>query len=72
MHAVLAAADALNSPAAVLLGAPTYYQRFGFQPAQPFGVLPPNPGWAQHFQIRTLTTWTGRTPGAFRYAPAFD
>lgn len=72
MHAVLAAADALGSPAAVLLGDPTYYRRFGFQLAQPLGVLPPNPGWAQHFQIRTLTTWTGRTPGVFRYALAFD
>ncbi len=70
MHAVLAAADALDSSEAVLLGDPGYYQRFGFQPAQPLGVLPPDPEWAHHFQIRTLTSWTG-THGIFRYAPAF-
>lgn len=71
MHAVLAAADALDSPEAVLLGDPGYYQRFGFQPAQPLGVIPPDQDWAQHFQIRTLTRWNDETKGTFRYAPAF-
>lgn len=72
MHAVIAAADALDEPAAVLLGDPRYYQRFGFRLAQPLGVFPPDPRWARHFQIRKLTTWTHRTRGAFCYAPAFD
>lgn len=71
MHAVLAAADALDFPEAVLLGEPAYYRRFGFQLAQPLGVLPPDPEWEPHFQIRTLTTWTDRRRGVFRYAPAF-
>lgn len=39
MHAVLAAADALDEPAVVLLGDPGYYRRFGF-------MLGPNPGCA--------------------------
>lgn len=72
MHAVLAAADALGSPEAVLLGDPGYYQRFGFRLAEPLGVIPPDPAWTPHFQIRTLTTWTASTRGRFRYAPAFD
>jgi putative acetyltransferase len=71
MHAVLAAADALDAPAVCLLGNPHYYRRFGFQLAQPLGVLPPDPGWAQHFQIRTLHHWTGRARGTFHYASAF-
>jgi putative acetyltransferase len=72
MHAVLAAADALDLSEAVLLGDPAFYHRSGFQLARPLGVLPSNPGWAEHFQIRTLTSWTNQRQGAFRYAPAFD
>jgi putative acetyltransferase len=70
MHAVLGAADALDLPEAILLGDTGYYRRFGFRPAQSLGVIAPDPGWGQHFQIRTLTRWNG-TRGAFRYAPAF-
>lgn len=63
IHAVLAAADALNEPAVVLLGDPGYYRRFGFVLARPLGVLPPDPHWAEHFQIRTLNTWNNSMRG---------
>lgn len=72
MHAVLAAADALDQPAVVLLGDPAYYGRFGFVPAASLGVLPPEPGWAPHFQVRRLTAWDPALRGTFRYAPAFE
>jgi putative acetyltransferase len=72
MHGVLAAADALNEPAVVLLGDPGYYRRFGFVLAQPFGLLPPDPGWTEYFQVRPLTTWDGSLRGTFHYARAFD
>src|SRR4051812_49481766 len=36
MDAVLAAADAADIPLIVLLGAPQYYSRFGFRPANEF------------------------------------
>ena len=72
MHAVLAAADALDEPAVVLLGDPGYYRRFGFVLAAPLGVLPPDPSWAEHFQLRRLTAWDASLRGAFYYAPAFD
>jgi putative acetyltransferase len=70
-HAVLAAADALNEPAVVVLGAPSYYGRFGFLPALPMGILPTDPGWSEHLQVRPLTAWDCSLHGTFHYAPAF-
>ncbi len=72
MHGVLAAADALDEPCVVLLGDVAYYSRFGFELAEPLGVLPQNPGWSEHFQVRRLATWSNSLRGTFRYAPAFD
>ena len=72
MHGVLAAADALEEPAVVLLGDPGYYRRFGFQLAQPLGILPTDPNWAEHFQVRLLNAWDGSLRGTFHYAAAFD
>ena len=43
VHAVLAAADALDEPGVVLLGHPAYYARFGFVPAAEVGIEPPVP-----------------------------
>jgi len=72
MHAVLAAADALDEPAVVLLGDLGYYRKFGFQLAEPLGILPTDPHWAEHFQVRPLNAWDGSLRGTFRYATAFD
>ncbi|MDQ4020322.1 MAG: N-acetyltransferase [Actinomycetota bacterium] len=72
MHAVLAAADALDEPAVALLGDPGYYSRFGFVAGATLGVLPPVPEWAGHFQVRPLHSWDDSRRGTFRYAPAFD
>lgn len=72
MHAVLAAADALNAQAVVLLGDPAYYRRFGFVLAATVGLLPPDPAWSEHFQVRLLHAWDGSLRGSFRYSPAFD
>lgn len=72
MHTVLGAADALGAPAVVLLGDPDYYRRFGFVRADELGVLPPEPAWGRHFQLRTLTAWQGGPVGTFRFAPAFS
>ncbi|WP_201931855.1 GNAT family N-acetyltransferase [Nocardioides donggukensis] len=71
MHGVLAAADALDEPAVVLLGDAGYYRRFGFEPARPLGVVPVHPEWVPHFQVRRLHTWTAALRGTFHYAPAF-
>ena len=72
LHAVLAAADALELPLVGLLGSPDYYGRFGFVAATSVGVDPPDPGWGAHFQVRTLSAYDAGIRGRFRYAPAFD
>jgi putative acetyltransferase len=72
LHAVLAAADALDEPAVALLGDPAYYSRFGFVPGATRGILPPVPEWGRHFQVRLLNAWDDSLHGTFRYAQAFD
>jgi putative acetyltransferase len=72
MHAVLGAADALDEPLVALLGEPAYYARFGFQPAHMHDIAPPDDGWGDYFQVRTLTAHDPRVRGTFRYAPPFD
>jgi putative acetyltransferase len=72
MHAVLGAAEALGEPAVVLLGSPAFYGRFGFEPADAYGVAAPDPAWGEHFMLRRLTAWDATIAGAFRYPAAFD
>lgn len=72
MHAVIAAADALDYPLVVLLGHLDYYPRFGFVPASQLGVLAPEPRWGDHFQARPLATWSPGLRGTFRYAAPFE
>ena len=72
MDALLTAADAADVPLVVLLGAPRYYSRFGFRPAEELGVMPPEPEWEDAFQARPLTAYTDALAGPFRYAPAFS
>jgi putative acetyltransferase len=71
VHAVLAAADALDLAGVALLGDPRFYARFGFVAAADLGIRPPVAEWAEHFQVRPLTAGTAGRPGTFRYPPAF-
>jgi putative acetyltransferase len=72
MHAALGAADALGYTVVVLLGHLDYYPRFGFQAASTLGIVPTDPAWGDHFQARTLSTWSPELAGLFRYASPFD
>jgi putative acetyltransferase len=72
MHAVLAAADALELPLVGLLGSTEYYPRYGFVPAAQLGIEAPNPAWGDYFQVRTLATYRPGIMGRFRYARAFE
>jgi len=72
MEALLTAADAVGVPMVILLGSPRYYGRFGFRPAQEFGVISPEPAWGEAFQGRALTAYTPAVKGPFQYAPAFS
>lgn len=72
MHAVLGAADALNEPLVALLGDPLYYQRFGFVNSTHLNIEAPDPSWAEHFQVRTLTSYARGLRGTFRYPSPFN
>jgi putative acetyltransferase len=72
VHATLAAADALGERGVVLLGHPTYYPRFGFEPAVDHGITPPQDWGPAHFMLRRLGAWGDGLSGRFRYAPAFE
>jgi putative acetyltransferase len=72
MHAVLAAADALELPLVGLVGSTEYYARYGFVPGTQLGIEPPDPTWGDHFQVRRLTAYRAGIVGCFRYAPAFE
>lgn len=72
MHAVLAAADALDEPVVVLLGHTDYYPRFGFAPARRYGIEPPAAEWGDAFQARALSAHDDSLRGPFAYAPPFS
>lgn len=73
VHAVCAAADALDESIVILLGDPRYYHRTGFVLAEQFRITPPEPDWGPYFQARPLTAFDPRVQyGEFRYAPGFD
>jgi putative acetyltransferase len=70
VHSLLAVAEAAGERIAALLGAPAYYRRFDFLPAEELGITAPDPAWGGHFQARLLTG--PPVSGAFRYAAPFD
>lgn len=72
VHAVIGAADALGEPVIVLLGDPSYYRRFGFQPASALGIEAPDATWGEHFQARVLHAWTTGPRRVFEYAEPFQ
>ena len=68
MNDTIARANAAGEGGIALLGSPEFYPRFGFVPAASFGVLPPEEGWGDHFQLLPLALWPGGIHGTFRYA----
>ncbi|MET0864954.1 MAG: N-acetyltransferase [Nakamurella sp.] len=71
MRRLVAAADAADEPALVLLGSPDFYGRFGFVEASAIGIEAPDPGWGKYFQARKLTAYHRELVGRYRYAPPF-
>lgn len=72
VHAVCAAAEALDEPLVVLLGDPAFYSRCGFVAAADHGVLPPVAEWQPFFQLRPLAGFDPAVHrGAFSYPRAF-
>jgi putative acetyltransferase len=72
VHAVLGAAEAMDEPLVVLLGAPEYYARFGFRAAASYGIAAPDPAWGRYFQVRVLDRTAEPPRGLFTYAEPFS
>jgi putative acetyltransferase len=71
VHASIEAATTQHEPLIGLLGNPAYYGRFGFVRSTEHGIQPPDPAWAEFFQVRPLADHDPTLAGTFRYAPAF-
>jgi putative acetyltransferase len=70
---VLARADRRREPMVVVEGIPTYYPRFGFEPARANGIEPPSPTIADEaFMVRKLSAYRDELRGRVVYPPAFD
>jgi putative acetyltransferase len=68
MVELLRLAEAEGWPAAVLLGAPSYYSRFGFEPSGPLGIVYPAVGAdSPHFQLRRLAAYRASLRATFAY-----
>jgi putative acetyltransferase len=73
MTAALGLALARAVPALVLLGYPSYYPRFGFEPARALGLEPPAAAWPDAaWMARLLPAWRDTMAGTVRYQEAFE
>lgn len=73
MESVLAGAEAAGLPLVLLLGSPTFYSRFGFEPAGPLGITyggvdPADPA----FQARRLSSYEPSLRGVYAYCWELD
>jgi putative acetyltransferase len=64
-------ADGLGEPFVLLLGHPTYYPRFGFEPATPLGILAPG-DFGDAWMVARLSAWDPALTGRVEFPPAFD
>ncbi|MEV0264828.1 N-acetyltransferase [Streptomyces sp. NPDC050617] len=71
IRSVLDAARAAGERAAIVLGHPPYYPRFGFEPASRFGILAPQEWPEEAFMALSLDPSAGLPSGMVRYAAAF-
>jgi len=66
MAEVLTLADAQAWPLVALLGHPSYYPRFGFEPGRPLGVVYA-PVDSPAFMVRRLSAYDASWRGPFRF-----
>ncbi len=72
IDAALERGRAMGFGAVVVLGDPSYYPRFGFEPAAPHGIECPYDAPADAFMVLELSPGAlGRLSGTVVYAPAF-
>ena len=66
----LARADALGEPFVLVLGHPSYYPRFGFEPAAPLGILGPR-DYGDAWMLARLRAWDPSLRGTVEFPPPF-
>ena len=64
-------ADAQGEPLVLILGHPTYYPRFGFEPAAPLGLVPPR-DFGDAWMAVKLTPYDPSVRGRVVFPPAFS
>jgi putative acetyltransferase len=67
-----ARADALGAPLIVLVGHPAYYPRFGYEPARPLGLEPPEGTHDAAFMALRLSKYDPAVRGRVAWPPVFD
>lgn len=73
VEAGLQRAEDRGEPLVVVVGHPTYYPRFGFEPARRYGIEPPSADFPDNaFMVRRLSRYSERHRGRVTYPPAFD
>lgn len=74
VRTAVAAADGRGEPLVVVEGDPSYYGRFGFEPASRHGVVLPLPDWApdEAGQVLRLARYDPDLIGSVVYPAAFD
>ena len=68
----LQTARSLGNSLVTVLGHPNYYARFGFEPAEKYGIQSPFPVPPEAFRVKWLGARRGSIRGMLRYDPAFD
>ncbi|MBP0017079.1 MAG: carbon-phosphorus lyase complex subunit PhnI [Cyanobacteria bacterium SBLK] len=68
----LAIADRMNIPCVIVLGHSWFYPRFGFEPAEPYGIEPPFPLPPEVFMVKYLSHCQQKYTGKIIYPPEFD
>jgi putative acetyltransferase len=72
MRRAISAGVQRHLPVICLLGHPTYYPRFKFQPARAQGFEPPNTSWPDEAWLALrLPDWTPSLRGVVHFPPAF-
>ena len=71
MGAAIAFATERDQPLLVLVGHPSYYPRFGFEPARAIGIEPPRPWSDAAWMALRLPAWDQSIRGVAHFPPAF-
>ncbi|HEY8238414.1 MAG TPA: N-acetyltransferase [Candidatus Limnocylindrales bacterium] len=71
VQAVIELATERGQPLLCLLGHPSYYPRFGFEPARALGIDPARPWPDEAWMVRRLPAWSPSLRGVARFPDAF-